>query len=89
METLSTGVGSATDHTPAGSDPTPGSGQGADRSPLRQTLDTAIAEAGSKVSMKDLTVLAPQNDPFRLDTPANHRDSKWLADVIADLGITA
>ena len=57
-----------------------------DRSPLRQALDAAIAEAnGSKLSLKDLTVLAPQNDPFRLDTPANHRDSKWLADVAMDL----
>ena len=25
---------------------------------------------GPKLSMKDLTVLAPQNDPFRVDTPA-------------------
>jgi hypothetical protein len=58
------------------------------RSPLRQALDVAIAESnGAKLSMKDLTVLAAQNDPFRLDTPANHRDSKWLANVIADLGI--
>ena len=39
-----------------------------DRSPLRQALDNAIAEAnGTKLSMKDLTVLAPQNDPFRID----------------------
>ena len=62
--------------------------QGADRSPLRQALDDAIAEAdGSKLSLKDLTVLAPQNDPFRLDTRANHRDSKWLADTLAALAI--
>ena len=60
-----------------------------ERSPLRQALDKAIAEAnGSKLSMKDLTVLAAQNDPFRLDTPANHRDSKWLADTLAALAIT-
>jgi hypothetical protein len=58
-------------------------------SPLRQALDDAIAESNSpKLSMKDLTVLAPQNDPFRLDTQANHRDSKWLADTLAELAIT-
>jgi hypothetical protein len=51
-----------------------------DRSPLRQALDTAIAEAnGAKLSMKDLTVLAVQNDPFRIDTTAAHRDGAWLA----------
>jgi hypothetical protein len=59
-----------------------------DRSPLRQTLDTAIAEAnGSKLSMNDLTVLSPQIDPFRLDTPANHKLGKWLADTAATLGL--
>jgi hypothetical protein len=73
---------------PTAASVTPSADNGHDRSPLRQALDNAIAEAnGSKLSMKDLTVLAPQNDPFRIDTPANHRDSKWLADVIADLGI--
>jgi len=62
-----------------------------DRSPLRQALDAAIAEAksnGSKLSMKGLTVMSEDKDPFRLDTSANHRDSKWLADRIADLAIT-
>jgi hypothetical protein len=50
------------------------------RSPLRQALDAAIAEAnGSKLSMKDLTVLAVQNDPFLIDSPAAHRDGEWLA----------
>jgi hypothetical protein len=33
--------------------------------------------------MKDLTVLAPQNDPFRLDTPAAHRDGAWRAIIVA------
>ena len=60
---------------------------GDNRSPLRQALDSAIAEAnGSKLSMKDLTVLSPQIDPFRLDTPANHKIGKWLADTAANLG---
>jgi hypothetical protein len=59
-----------------------------DRAPLRQTLDDAIAEAnGSKLSMKDLTVLSPQVDPFRIDTPANHRDGQWLAEACATLGL--
>jgi hypothetical protein len=58
------------------------------RSPLRQALDTAIAEAnGRKLSMKDLTVLAVQNDPFRLDTPARHRDGEWLAITARELGL--
>jgi hypothetical protein len=26
--------------------------------------------------------------PFRLDTPANHRDGLWLADTIASMGLT-
>src|SRR5215208_4023907 len=59
-----------------------------DRSPLRQALDNAIAEAnGSKLSMKDLTVLAPQNDPFRIDTQAGHRDGAWLAITARELGL--
>ena len=58
------------------------------RSPLRQALETAIAAAnGRKLSMKDLTVLAPQNDPFRIDTPARHRDGEWLAITARDLGL--
>jgi len=55
-------------------------------SPLRQALDTAIAEAnGSKLSMKDLTVLA--NDPFRMDTSANHKLAEWLAETATTLGL--
>jgi hypothetical protein len=37
--------------------------------------------------MNDLTVLAPQNDPFRVDTPARHRDGEWLAITAQDLGL--
>jgi hypothetical protein len=59
-----------------------------DRSPLRQALDTAIAEGhGTKLGLKDFTVLAPQNDPFRLDTTANHRDGAWLAMTARELGL--
>jgi hypothetical protein len=44
---------------------------------LRQTIEAACAEA--RCSAGDLTVLAVQNDPFRVDTPARHRDGEWLA----------
>lgn len=37
--------------------------------------------------MSDLTVLAPQNDPFRCDTPAGHRDGAWVRDTLDQLGI--
>lgn len=43
---------------------------------LRATLEAAMEADG--LSMKDLTVLSPQNDPFRVDTPAGHRDGEWL-----------
>lgn len=57
---------------------------------LRQALDAEIeecAEYGVKVSMKDLTVLAVQNDPFRIDTLSAHRDGEWLAVTAARLGL--
>jgi hypothetical protein len=54
-------------------------------SPLRAALDAVIAEIGC--SLKDLTVLAPQNDPFRVDTPARHRDGEWLAITARELGL--
>ncbi len=54
-------------------------------SPLRAALDTVIAEQGG--SLKDLTVLAPQNDPFRVDTASRHRDGEWLAITARDLGL--
>ena len=38
---------------------------------LRDVLD---AHRGQ---VKHLTVLAPANDPFRVDTPAGHRDGVW------------
>jgi hypothetical protein len=59
-------------------------------SPLRSALDTEIAHAaaaGARLTLKNLTVLAPQNDPFRVDTPARHRDGEWLAVTARDLGL--
>jgi hypothetical protein len=52
---------------------------------LRAALDRVIAERGG--SLKDLTVLSVQRDPFRLDTPANHRLGEWLAATIQALGV--
>ena len=36
---------------------------------------------------KELTVLGAQRDPFRLDTPANHRLGEWLAATASGLGL--
>lgn len=55
------------------------------RSPLRRALEEAIANEGG--SMKDYTVLDVSNDPFRVDTPARHRDGGWLATTAQDLGL--
>jgi hypothetical protein len=45
------------------------------------TLLDTIKSAGG--SMSDWTVMSNLTDPYRLDTPANHRDAKWLADAFA------
>lgn len=52
---------------------------------LRSTLEAACADSG--LGMSELTVLAAQNDPFRVDTPAGHRDGEWLAVQAAHLGL--
>jgi hypothetical protein len=52
---------------------------------LRRLLEQTAAT--EQVPMKDLTVLAPQNDPFRVDTPAGHRDGAWLAMTARELGL--
>ncbi len=38
---------------------------------LRSIIESARDEAGG--SLKDYTVLSTQIDPYRLDTPANHK----------------
>jgi hypothetical protein len=53
--------------------------------PLRSLLLEEAAE--HDVPMKALTVLATQNDPFRVDTPAGHRDGAWLANTAQELGL--
>ena len=54
-------------------------------SPLSALLEATCR--GEACSMKDLTVLATQNDPFRRDTPAGHRDGAWLANTARRLGL--
>jgi hypothetical protein len=60
-------------------------GEPVSESPLRQALEAAATETGC--SLKDLTVLAVQCDPFRLDTAANHALGEWLASTASRLGL--
>jgi hypothetical protein len=48
---------------------------------LRSVLEHARAAEGC--SMGALTVLSAAVDPYRLDTPAGHRDGQWLAEKLA------
>lgn len=50
---------------------------------LRRVLVSACKETG--YSLADLTVLSVQVDPYRLDTPAGHRDGKWAAALLKRL----
>ena len=52
-------------------------------SSLRLALEGAAAAA--RLPLKDLTVLARQNNPFLQDTPVGRRDGQWFADQIARL----
>jgi hypothetical protein len=47
---------------------------------LRQRIDAACELIGCKLSA--LTVLTERLDPYRLDTPANHRDGAWVAEQL-------
>jgi hypothetical protein len=51
--------------------------------PLRQVLNSAITDTDS--ALADFTVLSPQNDPYRLDLPDNHRAGAWFAEVLERL----
>jgi hypothetical protein len=53
--------------------------------PLRKVLMAAISEAEVAATLSDYTVLSPQNDPYRLDLPDNHRNGAWFAEVVARL----
>jgi hypothetical protein len=48
--------------------------------PLRQVLESAASDTGC--SLGALTVLSSQRDPYRLDTPAGHRDGAWFAEQV-------
>lgn len=58
---------------------------GCGSSDLRRVLELEMEVSG--LAAKDLTVLAAIRDPFRLDTPAGHRDAQWLAELIDRLGL--
>ena len=47
-------------------------------SPLRARLELACRQ--SRLSMGNLSALSERRDPYRLDTPAMHRDGKWAAE---------
>jgi hypothetical protein len=44
-------------------------------------MQAAMAETG--LLMADLTVMSDDNDPYRLDTPAEHRIAQWFAEQVA------
>ncbi len=54
---------------------------------LGDILRAAKEESG--LGLGDLTVLSAVNDPFRLDTPANHVNGKWLYDQMEACGLLA
>ena len=56
------------DHRIAWGDPVSG---------LRDVMASLQAATGR--TMKDLTVLSPRVDPFRIDIPSSHRDAAWFA----------
>jgi hypothetical protein len=51
---------------------------------LRDTLETHADITGRP--LKELTVMGSNTDPYRLDTPANHRDAKWFAEAWESCG---
>ena len=48
---------------------------------LGDVLRTLKEQTG--LTLDQLSVLAPKNDPFRQDTPAGHRDGKWFSEQMA------
>jgi hypothetical protein len=50
------------------------------RGTLRDIIQAGSVETG--LSMADLTVLSAQIDPYRLDTPVNHRNAGWFAEQV-------
>ena len=54
-------------------------------SALRDIIEAAKIETG--LGLGNLTALSPQNDPYRLDTPANHVVGQWFADQMERLNL--
>jgi len=54
---------------------------GRDPHPLRAALESLGG------SLSRWTVMKEESDPFRMDTPANHRDAEWLAGRITALRV--
>ena len=52
---------------------------------LGDLLRAAKRETG--FGLGDLTVLSPQNDPFRIDTPTFHVAGRWFADQLERLNL--
>jgi hypothetical protein len=52
---------------------------------LREIIEGAKIETG--LGLGQLTALSPQNDPYRLDTPANHALGKWFSDQMERLNL--
>jgi hypothetical protein len=63
---------------------TPASNVSQARRQLGAVLRDLKEETG--LGLKDLTVLSAVNDPFRLDTPSNHREGLWLQKQMQALG---
>src|SRR5208337_2481504 len=55
----------------------------------RASLGTVLRElsAGTGLPLHELTVLAKQNDPYRADTPAGHRDGAWFREQLQACGL--
>jgi hypothetical protein len=55
-------------------------------SPQQTALGELLRElkASTGLTLKELTVLAEDNDPYRLDTPACHRKAAWFRDQMLD-----
>jgi hypothetical protein len=45
--------------------------------PLAAVMLAAIDDSGR--TLRDLTVMGEDSDPYRLDTPANHLEAQWFA----------
>jgi hypothetical protein len=61
--------------------------QADDAGPLCRILNTACAYTGLRID--DLTILSTPRDPYRLDTPTNHKVGAWLAAQVAEVVSTA